>query len=98
MQTTEAEVLTRRVQELTARLDEQGRFLADREFTSDRLRNDATAAQKTEADIRTELANAESRHIAATERFRAREGSLVEDELKQVPRRARKSCSGRSRR
>ena len=31
-QTTEAEVLNRRVQELTARLDEQGRFLADREF------------------------------------------------------------------
>ena len=82
VQTTEAEVLTRRVQELTARLDEQGRFLADREFASDRLRNDATAAQKTEADIRTELANAETRHRAATDAIRA-EKSLVEDQLKQ---------------
>lgn len=82
VQTTEAEVLTRRVQELTARLDEQGRFLADREFASDRLRNDATAAQKTEADVRAELANAETRHRAATDAIRA-EKSLVEDQLKQ---------------
>src|SRR5207344_2935737 len=78
----ESEVLTRRVQELTARLDEQGRFLADREFTSDRLRNDAVTAQKTEADIRSELAKAETRHLAATEAVRA-EKALVEDQLKQ---------------
>jgi chromosome segregation ATPase len=82
VQTTESEVLTRRVQELTARLDEQGRFLTDRESASDRLRNDATAAQKTEADIRAELANAETRHRAATDAIRA-EKSLVEDQLKQ---------------
>ena len=50
-QTTESEVVNRRVQELTARLDEQGRFLADREFVSDRLRTEATAAQKTEAEM-----------------------------------------------
>ena len=36
-QTTEAEVLGRRVQELLARLDEQGRFLAEREQSSDSL-------------------------------------------------------------
>src|SRR5438445_734836 len=48
-QSTEAEVLNRRVQELTTRLDEQGRFLADREFVSDQLRNEAASAQKTEA-------------------------------------------------
>ena len=82
VQTTEAEVLGRRVQELTARLDEQGRFLADREFASDRLRNDAAAAQKTEADVRAELADAETRHRAATEAIRA-EKALVEDQLKQ---------------
>jgi chromosome segregation ATPase len=82
VQTTESEVLGRRVQELTARLDEQGRFLADREFTSDSLRNDATAAQKIEADVRSELANAEARHRTATEAIRA-EKSLVEDQLKQ---------------
>jgi chromosome segregation ATPase len=82
VQTTESEVLTRRVQELTARLDEQGRFLADREFTSDRLRSDAATAQKTEADVRAELANAETRHLAATEAVRA-EKAQVEDQLRQ---------------
>jgi chromosome segregation ATPase len=82
VQTTEAEVLGRRVQELGARLDEQGRFLADREFASDRLRNDAAAAQKIEADIRAELAKAEAHHLAATEAVRA-EKALVENQLKQ---------------
>ena len=33
---TEAEILGHRVEELSARLDEQGRFLADYEFISDR--------------------------------------------------------------
>jgi hypothetical protein len=81
-QTTESEVLGRRVQELGARLDEQGRFLADREFVTDRLRNDTAAAQKTEADVRVELADTESRHRLATETIRA-ERAQVEDQLKQ---------------
>ena len=82
VQNTEAEVLGRRVQELTARLEEQGRFLADREFATDRLRSDAAAAQKTEADVRAELAKSEARHLAATEAVRA-EKALVEDQLRQ---------------
>jgi chromosome segregation ATPase len=82
VQNTEAEVLGRRVQELSARLEEQGRFLADREFATDRLRNDAAAAQKVESDIRAELAEAETRHLAATEAVRA-EKALVENQLKQ---------------
>jgi chromosome segregation ATPase len=82
VQATEAEVLNRRVQELTARLEEQGRFLADREFASDRLRNDAAGLQKVEADLRAELAKAEARHLAATEAVRA-EKALVESQLKQ---------------
>ena len=57
-QMTETEVLGRRVEELTARLDEQGRFLADREFASDRLRTEATNAQRVEAEIRAALARA----------------------------------------
>ena len=81
-QTTEAEILGRRVQELVARLDEQGRFLADREYLSDRLRGEAAAAQKTESDIRAELAEAESRHRVATEAIRA-EKALLEEQLKQ---------------
>jgi chromosome segregation ATPase len=81
-QSTEAEVLNRRVQELTTRLDEQGRFLADREFASDQLRNEATAAQKTEAEVRAALADAENRHRFSTEAIRA-EKTQVEDQLKQ---------------
>jgi chromosome segregation ATPase len=81
-QTTESEVLGRRVQELNSRLDEQGRFLADREFVSDKLRNEATTAQKTEAEVRSALADAENRYRFATEAVRA-EKSLVEDQLRQ---------------
>jgi chromosome segregation ATPase len=80
--TTEHELLGRRVQEMTTRLDEQSRFLADREFVSDRLRNDAASAQQTETDIRAEYAETESRHQLATEAVRA-EKSLVEDQLRQ---------------
>jgi chromosome segregation ATPase len=81
-QSTEAEVLNRRVQELTTRLDEQGRFLADREFVSDQLRNEAMAAQKTEAEVRAALAEAENRHQLATEALRA-EKTQVEEQHKQ---------------
>jgi chromosome segregation ATPase len=82
VQTTESEVLGRRAQELTSRLDEQSRFLADREFVTDRLRNDAASAQRTEADVRAELANTETRHRFATEAVKAEKG-LVEDQLRQ---------------
>jgi chromosome segregation ATPase len=82
-QSTEAEVLNRRVQELTARLDEQGRFLADREFVSDQLRNEAMAAQKTEAEVRAALAEAESRHTVDTGALRTEKGQ-VEEQLKQL--------------
>jgi chromosome segregation ATPase len=82
VQNTEAAVLNRRVQELTARLDEQSRFLADREFTSDRLRTEAATAQKTEAEVRSALAETENRHRFATEAVRA-EKALVEDQLRQ---------------
>jgi chromosome segregation ATPase len=82
-QTTEAEILNRRVQELTSRLDEQSRFLADREFVADRLRGEAESAQKTEAEVRAALADAEGRHRFATEAIQA-EKSLVEDQLRQL--------------
>jgi len=66
-QTTEAEVLGRRVQELLARLDEQGRSLTEREQTSDTLRNEASSAQKTVLDLRAELAEAENNRRSSTE-------------------------------
>ena len=43
--------VARRVQEISTRLDEQTRFLADREFVSDRLRNEASGAQQVEAGM-----------------------------------------------
>ena len=52
MQTTEAEVLSRRVQELEARLNEQGRLLAEREFEIDRLHGELEGARTLESDLR----------------------------------------------
>ena len=52
VQTTEAEILSRRVQELEVRLGEQGRVLAEREFAVDRMRGELEGARKTEADLR----------------------------------------------
>ena len=48
MQTTEAEVLSRRVHELEARLNEQGRLLAEREFEIDRLHGELEGARTLE--------------------------------------------------
>jgi DNA repair exonuclease SbcCD ATPase subunit len=76
-QMTESEVLGRRVEELTARLDEQGRFLADREFVSDRLHTEATNAQRIGSKVRAALADAENRHRVATEAIRAEKASIA---------------------
>jgi chromosome segregation ATPase len=81
-QTTEAEILERRVQELLARLDEQGRFLAEREYMSDQLRNEVSSAQKNETDLRAELAETENRRRSATESLQA-ERTQLESQLQQ---------------
>jgi chromosome segregation ATPase len=80
-QTTESEILGRRVHEVSSRLDEQSRFLAEREYSSDQLRNVASEAQKTEADVRAELAETHSRLRVSTDNLRA-EKALVEDQLR----------------
>jgi chromosome segregation ATPase len=79
-QMTESEVLSRRMAEITARLDEQGRFLADREFVSDQLRSEATNAKQVETQLRAALAEAEDRQRAATATVRA-EKAAVEEQL-----------------
>jgi chromosome segregation ATPase len=81
-QTTEAEVLGRRVQELLARLDEQGRFLSDREQSSDTLRTDFSSAQQTVLALRAELAEAENRRRTSVETLEAERLGL-ETQLKQ---------------
>src|SRR6516164_7362018 len=80
-QTAESEVLGGRVQELAARLDEQGRLLADGEGRSQNLRDEATTAQKIEAEIRAQLAEMEDRHRLAMATIKT-EKSLIETELK----------------
>ena len=71
MQTTEAELLHRRVQELESRLGDQGRVLAERDYQVERLRNELDAARKIEADLRSEIATSGSRSSNAVERFRS---------------------------
>ena len=73
-QTTEAELLGRRVEELTGRLNERERFLADREFLSEN-------AQRGELDARAALADAENRHRALTDAFHA-EKEAIEEQLR----------------
>jgi len=76
VQTTEAEILSRRVQELEVRLGDQGRVLAEREFAIDRLRGELEGARKTETDLRGELAAAGHRSTSAAEKFRGDIGEL----------------------
>jgi chromosome segregation ATPase len=70
-QTTEGEILGRRVQELLVRLEEQGRFLAEREYAADTLRNELALSRKKEADLRAALADAESRTHSTVESMQA---------------------------
>lgn len=79
-QTTEAEILGRRVQELETRLAEQMKVLAEREFECGQLRDKLTNAERTEADLRAEIASTEARHRNATESLKA-ERSQVSDQL-----------------
>ena len=80
-QTAESQALSARLQELAARLDEQARLLADREHHSENLRNAAMGAQRIEAELRAQLADAQDRHRVAIETLRT-EKSLIENELK----------------
>jgi len=80
-QTTEAEISGRRVQELTARLDEQGRFLAEHEYTVSLLRNEAGTARKVESDVRAELAETEDRRRQHTESLQT-ELTMLEEQLR----------------
>ena len=77
-QTTEAEILGRRVQELETRLADQMKVLAEREFECSQLRDNLTTAGKTEADLRAEIASTEARHRNATESLKAERAQVTE--------------------
>jgi chromosome segregation ATPase len=82
-QTTEAEVLGKRAQELEARLTEQGRLLAQREHQYEQLTAQLDNAQKVEADLRAELATHEGRQDAALASLRNEKG-LMQEQLERA--------------
>ena len=81
VQTTEGEILSRRVQELLARLDEHERLAAEREASAEQYRNQLATAGKTEAEIRTALAEREDQH-RATAGTLAAEKAVAEEQLR----------------
>jgi chromosome segregation ATPase len=61
-QTTEAELLGKRVVELEGRITDQGRVLVQREYECDRLRAELENARRTGFHLREELASAGTQH------------------------------------
>jgi chromosome segregation ATPase len=82
-QTTEAEVLGRRVQELEVRQSEQMKAISDREFECSQLREAVETAKKTESDLRAEIAMAAGRNRVAADTL-TKEKRLVEEQLAQA--------------
>ena len=94
-QTTEAEVLSRRVQELEARLSEQGRLLAEREFEIDRLRGEPKARASRSRSARRACQCRQPQRFAANQ-FRSDIGQLEAQLAAALE--ERPSCSARLRR
>jgi chromosome segregation ATPase len=83
IQTTEAEVLNRRVQELETRLGDQGRVLAERDYQIAKLGGDIETARQTEVDLRNEVATSGGRSNAAADKYRT-DISQLEAQLAQA--------------
>jgi chromosome segregation ATPase len=75
-QTTEAEILGRRAQDLETRLGEQSRLLNESEFELKQLRGEFETTRKSEGDLRTAIAEIDSRSSSATEKLRAENAQL----------------------
>ena len=82
-QTTEAEIMGRRIADMEMRLTEQARLLVDRERERDQLRVDVESARRIEADLRQELGTIERRNASATEALRA-EKMMAESQLERA--------------
>ncbi|TAK47060.1 MAG: hypothetical protein EPO23_12995 [Xanthobacteraceae bacterium] len=80
-QTKEAELLGNRAGDLENRLATQGKLLAERDYESTMLRQQAAAAQKTERELRDALAAAIADKTHATDELRTRRTEL-EQQLK----------------
>jgi chromosome segregation ATPase len=81
-QTTEAEILSRRVEDLEGKLTEQGRLLVEREYEARKLRNELKSARKIEGDLRAELTAGAAHYAEATEQARA-EKQQADQQLEQ---------------
>ena len=75
-QTTEAEILGRRAQDLENRLGEQSRLLNESEFELKQLRGEIETARKTEGDLRTAIAEIDGRASSATQKLKAENAQL----------------------
>ena len=75
-QTTEAEILGRRAQDLENRLGEQSRLLNQSDFELKQLHVDLDAARKTEKDLRVAIAELDNRASSATESLKAEKAQL----------------------
>jgi chromosome segregation ATPase len=79
-QTTEAELLGKRVVELEGRIGDQGRILVQREYECDRLRAELENARRTGFHLREELASTGSEHRELIKNLNA-EAELLQKEL-----------------
>jgi chromosome segregation ATPase len=76
-QTTEAEILGRRAQDLENRLTEQSRLLTESDFELRQIRGQMDTAQKTEADLRAAIAELDGRSSSATQKLKAENAQLL---------------------
>jgi chromosome segregation ATPase len=82
-QTTEAEILGRRAMDLENRLTDQSKLLTQNETELQHLMKDIEAARKTEADLRTAIAELDGRSSSANESLKT-EKSQLQAELTQA--------------
>ena len=75
-QTTEAEILGRRAQDMENRLTDQSRQLTQSEFELGQLRDQIETARKTEADLRATIGEIDGRTNAATSELKAERAQL----------------------
>ena len=78
VQTTESEIQTRRVEELEARHAEQVRILTHHEIESQQLRDKLAAADKTETELRDQIAADEHRHRTAIDAMKQSHGTALD--------------------
>jgi chromosome segregation ATPase len=78
VQVKEAEMLGNRVNDLEARLEKQGKLLAEREFENNQLRQAGAAAERTIQQLRDQIAQGDSGKLPALEKLKTEKAALEE--------------------